>query len=434
MTDHLHTPESKESERALLGAILIDPSIMNRVSIEPEAFYDTGNQEIYRSMRAIGSRDLDLLSLAEVLDRKKKLADVGGRAYLLKLPNECPQSYNFETYERIIRDTSIRRFVINAAGQLAKEAYNEQSDITDAISKAVSDLVQSAKPKGGAVAMKEYLTALYADISERAENPKQIHGLETGMKGFDKITYGMQTGEEFIIAGQPGTGKSLLAFQLGCGMAANGHAGAVYALEMSGKAMVRRRLSAITKIPTYNMLSGVGMDERWDTLNRGVEELDPLPIYISDATDWSTLQLRADLSRLKQQQGISWFILDYLDLLVDNVGKDRTEKSEYLSRQIHGICKDLDLAGIVIQSMNKQGYGSSPRMSHLSGSARVSYDADQIAILAEDEKEENVVNLIWDKMRESDGNRVLKMVKVPGFPAFGEYAKSDDGYVRDWTK
>jgi hypothetical protein len=119
---------------------------------------------------------------------------------------------------------------------------------------------------------------------------------------------------------------------------------------------------------------------------------------------------------------------------VDNVGKDRTEKSEYLSRQIHGICKDLDLAGIVIQSMNKQGFSSSPRMSHLSGSARVSYDADQIAILAEDEKEENVVNLIWDKMRESDGNRVLKLVKTPGFPAFGEYAKNEEDAIRDWTR
>jgi replicative DNA helicase len=421
-------PESKESEAALLGAILIDPSIINRVSIEPEKFYDIGHQEIYRAMRSIGSRDLDILTLTEVLERKNKINDVGGQGYLIGLPSQCPQAYNFETYERIIRDTAIRRFVINSAGHLAKEAYNEQSNIGDAISKAVSDLVQSAKPKGGAVAMKEYLTDLYSEISERAENPKLIHGLETGMKGFDKITYGLQAGEEFIIAGQPGTGKSLLAFQLGCGVAANGHAGAVYALEMSGKAMVRRRLSAITKIPTYNMLSGVDMNEKWEKLNKGVEELDPLPIYISDATDWTTLQLRADLSRLKQQQGVEWFILDYLDLLVDSYGKDRNEKSEYLSRQIHGICKDLDLAGIVIQSLNKQGYGSSPTMSHLSGSHKVSYDADSIAILSQDEKEENVVNLIWDKMRESDGARALKLVKIAGFPAFGEYANNAPRY------
>lgn len=301
MTEAIQLPASRESEEALLGAILIDPSIMNRVSIEAEAFLYLRHQDIYRSMRAIGSDDLDFVTLAELLDRKGKIEDVGGRAFFMSLPNRCPQTYNFETYERIIQDTYVRRFVITTAGKLAKEAYNEEANIGDAISTAVSDLVQSAKPKGGAIAMKNYLTELYEEISKRAENPKVIHGLETGMRGFDKITNGLQTGEEFIIAGQPGTGKSLLAFQLGCGVAANGHGGAVYALEMSGKAMVRRRLSAITKIPTYNMLSGVKMNEKWETLNKGVEELDPLPIFISDATDWTTLQLRADLSRLKQQ-------------------------------------------------------------------------------------------------------------------------------------
>jgi replicative DNA helicase len=433
MTDYQHTPEARESEKALLGAILIDPTILDRVSLEADRFYDQGNRTIYQTMRAIGSRDLDLVVLSEALERKGKTAEVGGMAYLLQLPKATPHTYNFETYERIIRDTSIRRGVIQSASQLAKSAYNENVDITDAISRAVTELVQSAKPKGGAVSMKEFLSELYEEISDRAENPKVVHGLETGLKDFDKITHGLQKGEEFILAGQPGTGKSLLAFQLGCGMAANGHPGAVYALEMSGKAMVRRRLSAITKIPTYNMQSGVDMNARWDKLNKGVEELEPLPIYISDATDWTTLQLRADLSRLKQQNGCEWFILDYLDLLVDNFGKDRNEKSEYLSRQIHGICKDLDIAGLVIQSLNKGGYGGTPRMSHLSGSAKISYDADSIAILSQDENTENVVNLIWEKQREADGNRALKLVKVAGFPAFAQLAKEPNG-LKDWTR
>jgi replicative DNA helicase len=426
-------PQARESERALLGAILIDRTILDRVGLEPDLFYDIGNKEIYQAMRAIGSRDLDIIVLTELLERKGKLEDVGGQQYILQLMSACPTTYNFESYERIVRDTAIRRQVIRECETLAGAAMNERSDVTEAISHAVTNLVHSAKPKGGASAMSEYLKALYAEIEERAENPKLIHGLETGMHGFDKITHGLQQGEEMILAGQPGTGKSLLAFQLGCGMAANNHPGVVYALEMSGKAMVRRRLSAITKIPTYNMQSGYEMTDRWTGLVKGVAELEHLPIFISDATDWTTIQLRADLSRLKQQEGVKWFILDYLDLLADNYGKDVNEKSAYLSRQMHNICKDLDVAGLVIQSLNKQGYGQSPRMSHLSGSHKVSYDADAIAILSEDESEANVVNLIWDKMRESDGNRALKLVKVAGFPAFGEYQKPPNGF-NDYTK
>lgn len=425
-------PHAKDAERAILGAIMINPKIMQFISLEPERFYFIEHQAIYRAMRKIAIRDFDFVVLCELLERNGKMDEIGGRGYLIGLVNDCPNSYNHEAYERIIQDTSIRREVIREAGKLATSAYDENADITDAISSTVSALVQSAKPKGGAVSIKEFMNELYAEITERAEEPKTIHGLETGLPDFDKITHGLQKGEEFILAGQPGTGKSLLAFQLGCGMAANGHAGAVYALEMSGKAMVRRRLSAITKIPTYNLQSGYDMQSRWETLNKGVGEIEPLPIFISDATDWTTLQLRADLSRLKSQENIEWFLLDYLDLLCDNVGKDRNEKSEYLSRQIHGICKDLNMAGIVIQSLNKQGYGGSPKMSHLSGSHKVSYDADAIAILSQDETSENVVNLIWDKMREADGNRALKLVKVSGFPAFAQYT-ADSSY-NDYTK
>jgi len=429
-----YTPEARDSERALLGAILINPNTMDEVALEPEAFYDIGHQSIYRAMRAIGGRDLDPVVLSEYLERKGQLDRVGGTTYLIRLASECPNSYNHEVYERIIHDTSIRRHVIRTCEKLAGEALKEGSDVTDAISQAVTALVQSAKPKGGAVSIKQFMAELYEEIAERADDPKFIHGLETGLKDFDKITHGLQKGEEFVLAGQPGTGKSLLAFQLGCGMAANGHAGAVYALEMSGKAMVRRRLSAITKIPTYNLQSGVDMTSNWDKLNKGVGEIEPLPIYISDATDWSTLQLRADLSRLKSQMQVEWFVIDYLDLLHDDGrSRDAIEKSAYLSRQIHAICKDLDLAGIVIVSLNKAGYGGTPRMSNLSGSARVSYDADAIAILSEDEHNENIVNLIWDKMREADGNRALKLVKIPGFPAFGPYTEERGG-MNDWTK
>ena len=429
----IELPFSRESEEAILGAILINRNAIDRISLEVEDFFIHRHQMVYRAMRKIPTSDIDIITVSEALTGEGQLQEVGGYAFLTSLPNKCPNAFQVEAYENIIKDTAVRREVIELAHALARAGFDMSENISDNISQVVSKLVQSAKPKGGAVSMREFLIELYSEISERAENPKLIHGLETGLADFDKITHGMQKGEEFILAGQPGTGKSLLAFQLGCGMAANGHAGAVYALEMSGKAMVRRRLSAITKIPTYNMQSGVDMNSRWEKLNEGVAEMETLPIYISDATDWTTLQLRADLSRLKQQMGVEWFILDYLDLLVDSVGKDRNEKSEFLSRQIHGICKDLDVAGVVIQSLNKGGYGSTPRMSNLSGSAKVSYDADAIAILSEDENTENIVNLIWEKMREADGNRALKLLKVAGFPAFAPVVR-DAEMRKDWTK
>ncbi len=294
-------------------------------------------------------------------------------------------------------------------------------------------MVQSAKPKGGAVSITQHLRELYELVEARAENPKEVYGLETGIPDFDKITAGLQQGEEFILAGQPGTGKSLLAFQMACGMAGNGYAGAVYSLEMTSLAMVRRRVSALARIPTYNLNSGVGMNDRWDKFTKAIEEMEKLSnLFISDASDWTTLQMRADLSRLKQQEDVKWFVVDYHDLLADSYGKDAIEKSAYLSQQLHGICKDLNLAGLVIQSLNKAGYHQTPTMANLSGSTKVMHTADHIAFMVQDEKQDNIVNLIWDKVREGEGKRAMKLVRVKGFPAFENYMP--ERAVNDYTR
>lgn len=419
-------PEARESEVALLGSILIDPRIMDRVGLDPRAFYDAGHKLIYEAMRSIGSRELDVVVLTELLERRGQLERIGGKEYLLRLLTETPMVGNYEAYERAIADTAVRRQVIELCGGLAGAAFDEGKNINDAISETVSELVKSARPKGGADHISEYLRILFETVETRAADPKPIYGLETGLVDFDKITHGLQRGEEFILAGQPGTGKSLLAFQMACGMAQRGHAGAIYSLEMTGVAMIKRRISALSKISTYNLNSGVGMNDRWVDFVKAVETMEKLPIYISDASNWTTLQMRADLSRLKQQQNIEWFVVDYHDLLSDNIGSDFREKSAFLSQQLHMICKDLDLAGLVIQSINKEGYHSVPKMQNLSGSTKVMHTADQIAFLIADKNDPNVVKLYWDKVREGENaNRAVLLTKIAGFPAFGNYKKEN---------
>lgn len=87
------------------------------------------------------------------------------------------------------------------------------------------------------------------------------------------------------------------------------------------------------------------------------------------------------------------------------------------------MCKDLDLAGLVIQSMNKAGIGAAG-MDKLSGSGKLMYDADQIVIMTQDEEGDAVLRLTWHKMREGDSDRFMKLVRKPGYPVFGEYAKA----------
>ena len=52
-------PRADDAERAVLGAILIESSIMDKIPLEPDDFYSINHKEIYEAMRMVGSDDLD---------------------------------------------------------------------------------------------------------------------------------------------------------------------------------------------------------------------------------------------------------------------------------------------------------------------------------------------------------------------------------------
>jgi replicative DNA helicase len=163
-------------------------------------------------------------------------------------------------------------------------------------------------------------------------------------------------------------------------------------------------------------------DSELENVIYGFEKLSTLNMTISGETNWTTTSLRADLARLKAEKNIGWFVVDYLDKIKD-VNKDgEIERTKQISANLHDICMDLDLAGLIIHSMTKEGIRADKKdMSHLSGSSKLAYDADEIIYMIQSDDDENVVYLKWAKMRESEtGARGMKLYRVPRFPRFAQ--------------
>jgi len=122
---------------------------------------------------------------------------------------------------------------------------------------------------------------------------------------------------------------------------------------------------------------------------------------------------------LKERANIKWFMLDYMDLLADRVGKDDIERMKWISTQIHNICKDLKLAGLVIQAMTKAGMQNNDgSMTNLGGAAKLISDADQIIFMLHDDSEPTKYKLKWGKMRNETPPGVIDLFKPVGSPRF----------------
>lgn len=428
MTTEIQQPHSAEAERALLGSLIMNGETYRTLNLTSSDFYIIRNRMIYDAIGSIFARhdNIDYLTVEAELRQRGALGEIGGPAYLTQLITATPSSLHGDDYAGIIRGLAQRRRVLQAATTLAHAALDPKANIQDAIAEAASTIVSSAQSQDGAKPISEVIADLWDNIEEASKNPQEIFGIPTGLAGFDRITSGLQRGEVFMLSGEPGVGKSFLAMQFGVGAAEGsngitGMPGAVFELEMSAIATIRRSLSVRSRVPARSLRTGnIGSDD-WVRLTAAVEHMSRLPIFISDRTDWTTTGLRAECARLKTH-GIGWIIIDYMSLLKDGQDVNEIERSALVSDRVHDIAKNLDLAVIAIHDMTKAGMtGEHTGQAGLSGSRRVSYNADMSAFLRKTDQPD-VFNLEWVKFREDTPEKYLRLRRVPGFPAYAELA------------
>jgi replicative DNA helicase len=428
-------PFSIEAEQSVIGYIIIHPDRYNEIDLETGDFFIHRHQFIWSAIGRLHAQGVavDFVTLADELMRQNKLAEIGGNAALASLCN-LDYSLNPDDCAAIIKDNSHRRMMIDLAGDIARVAHDPKADIPSKTGEFIDRISRMAQSKSSAEHWGGYLSAMYDDIVKRAEHPTETWGVPTGLSRFDKITGGAQKGESIIMSGKPGVGKSMLAMQMGEGMARS-EPGAIYSVEMSGKQVTRRSVSAVSGVLASKLKSGTLAEGDWPKITQAIEKLSSLPVYMSDATGWTTTALRADLSRLKARYNIGWFVFDYLLLAGDAPELEQTERTQIISRQIKLICRELQLAGLTVHSMNKVGIGRTrPDQQNLSGSAQVSYDADIICFLTEfvpvatsdgfipDAGQKNMRTLFFAKGRElEDPAKYLHLVKLPNLPRFGDY-------------
>jgi len=437
MIDIESQPHSTEAESAVLGSVLLYQQAYHEAAkyIVGDDFYVIRNQYVWDAFENLirSHTAVDILTVSSYLESKNRLADIGGQAYLIGLVNDTPTAMNAADYAKEVSQFADRRRALLAANQLAKAAYDQDKTIDEFIPKYITDLLKIIKTENKTGHISSVLSELYNDIETRYKNPQDIYGIPTGFSGIDSITGGIQKGELFLLSGEPGVGKSLLAMQIAFCMGKE-IPGVIYELEMSGLQTLRRTLSNESGVYARDMKTGRLKENDWTAITEAIQSLEKYPVYFSSSTSWTTAGLRSDLVRLKQLYKIEWFMVDYLRLLKDRFDGKEPERIGIICSNLHDICKDLDLGCLAIQSMTKEGMKEGG-MTGLYGGSEQQHSADVIAILSKTGKQtldlKDIMNLKFDKFREADSDKnIVQMVKKSGFPAFVEYDKTVSQYSR----
>lgn len=88
-------PHDSSAEKAVLGAIFIDPEAIADASavVQPEDFYEKANKIVFQAMIDLSDREeaIDPLTLQDELNKRNQLDDIGGIGYVSELALATPR-------------------------------------------------------------------------------------------------------------------------------------------------------------------------------------------------------------------------------------------------------------------------------------------------------------------------------------------------------
>lgn len=385
-------PNSQPLEQALLGSLMIYPSVMQEcmdLDLQPIEFYLPAHQRLFACMQEIVStgQRIDLNLVLTRLKDKEELESVGGTDYIIRLQDSAISSANTRNYIESIKNSAQLRRLIFAAEKISNESYDASEDIDTILDEAEREIMEVTRQRRGAE-FESSQTVINRVMNQLMElrNKKGVTGIRTGYVELDKITNGFQRGDLIILAARPAMGKSALALNFANEVSKlNEGAVAVFSLEMPADSLMKRLLSSESQVPSNKLRDGKLTDAEMSRLNFSGSQLGERNLFIDDTSSIKVSQIFSKCRKLKNEYGsLSLIVIDYLQLITGNRADSRQQEVSDISRNLKILAKELDCPVIALSQLARKVEDRSdhaPQLSDLRESGSIEQDADIVMFI-----------------------------------------------------
>jgi replicative DNA helicase len=412
----------------VLSAVLLDADAFDRVqeTLAPEHFYADANRRVFEAVLDLKSsvgQPVDIVSVANWLRDRNRLAQVGGTPYLAQLADATPAVAHVENHARIIREKWRTRQLIATAQSVTAQGYagvENVQEFIDAAEQAVFDIAR-VPATSSVVSAKDAIHQAFDILTETARRGGGVTGIETGFTGLDRLCSGLHRGDLYIVAARPGMGKTAFVLNLAVNVAspksvrapAEGEPyfeapveepgfGVLFcSLEMPREQLAARLLAAEARVNMSAIRSGRPLREDWPKLTDAAARLSRLPLWIDDTPALTLLDLRAKIRRLQAEiqrgdshvpaQKLGLVAVDYLQLMQGRRdAQSREQEISELSRGLKQLSKEMGVPVLALSQLNRAvetrtTKDKRPQLSDLRESGAIEQDADTIVFIYRDE-------------------------------------------------
>ena len=367
---------SFEAEQAVIGAILLDPKLIERCInvISPKDFYVQMHKSIFEEMLLKFSNDqkIDYVTILASFGNDKNVKN-----YMLDMVQMVPVLGNFQEYVKIVAEKSKLRELLNVSSMIRKEV--EKSTDSSVIKEYIKNqIIPNVDPNGH-----KYFIECFYDTLEYMSKPIQKQRVLTGIQEIDDYTNGLTKGNLIILAARPGMGKTSFALRIARNVSETKKV-IFFSLEMTVRELSVKLVAMETGIPLKSLNKGEISDEIWKKIITSFKNIKNVGAnLIIDDTPASTIERIK--SKIIEIGDADLIIIDYLHLIrmENSTGNDFFDLT-IISRELKNLAKEFDVPVICLSQLSRaceQRADHRPTLSDLRGSGSIEQDADIVFML-----------------------------------------------------
>jgi replicative DNA helicase len=357
-------------EQQILGTWLQGKQLDLTATVRSEWFTVPKYRTLCLTIQAMYLNNEHIDNVAVVMKHRDMAMDIAG----------LNNYYTGESITRLVamlHQEFIRKTMIDCMANQVK-FMQDGGDIMESISSTqkMIDEIQLTE-SGQAIDLITLLGDRFDNLEKRSKAEIKTIGLPTGFTRLDKYIGGFVPGENVVVAGRPGMGKTAFAVSIGIAHAKLGGRVIMFSMEMSKEQLADRILSSLGRVDNLKVRNADVNEFELENIARELLLID-YKFQIEDSTMLDIAQIKTRIKTMKIKPTL--VIIDYMQLVKSTGGKNREQEIANISRQCKLIAKECGCTVMPLSQLNRgtEEGNSRPKLANLRESGAIEQDADTV--------------------------------------------------------
>ncbi|MDE2022496.1 MAG: AAA family ATPase, partial [Patescibacteria group bacterium] len=312
-------PSSPGAERAVLGAVLVTPSVMDEVSakLAREDFYLQAHRMIFEVAGSLwrDSATVDIVTVVEELTMSGNLESVGGASYVSGLCDGVARSSSVSSYIGIIKEKSRLRRIISISNGILQKALGGEASSSEILAEMEGSCQPLVSSSSAFKSAGEVVNSQQGAIERILSNEPPVRGIPTGYHQLDRLLFGLQPSTLTVVAGRPSAGKSTFSLNV-CEHVSMvlREPVALFSLEDSEESIFLRMVSSLSKASSTKLRSGFAGNLDKSAVVNSCARIAESPLWLDCSSSMTIAEMKMKARRIVREHGVKLIVLDYLQL------------------------------------------------------------------------------------------------------------------------